>query len=179
LVYGRATSNGAPGLREEMSRDTSLQAHWPKENPNETDKFFQIIDARDGKTTGSVFLATGKYSFIPEYWNAAGDWLVIGDNKHRVLLYSVTSGLAARKWFGDWPELSSSGRFLAFESGRGHLLVYDLKTLQKTGEYYFAEPVVAKLFSGDDRRLAILLGDQTIFQLEVSGAGEAAAPNKK
>jgi hypothetical protein len=41
--------------REDMSRDASLLAHWPKENPNETDKFFQIVNARDGKNAGGVF----------------------------------------------------------------------------------------------------------------------------
>jgi WD40 repeat protein len=137
--------------------------------------FFQIVSARDGKNLGGVFLATGKYSFIPEYWSAGGDRLVIWDNQHRVLLYSVTSGQAIRKWFGDRPRLSDSGNFLAFENGRGHVLVYDLKSLQKSNEYYFAQPVVAKLFSQDGQRLMVLQSDQTLFQLEIGGASEKSA----
>jgi hypothetical protein len=163
-----------PGLHEEMLRDTGLEAHWPKTNPNETDYFFQIVNARDGKNSGSVFLPTGKYSFIPEYWNSAGDWLVVTDNQHRVLLYSVASGEASMKWFGDRPRLSNSGQFLAFENGRGHLLVYDLKTLKRLNEYYFGEPVSAKMFSEDGKRLLVLLGDQTVFQLNL-GTTEAAS----
>jgi len=163
----------APGLHEEMLRDTNLEAHIPKTNPNETDYFFQIVNARDGKNTGSVFLSTGKYSFLPEYWNSAGDWLVVTDNQHRVLVYSVASGDVAMRWFGDRPRFSGSGQFLAFENGRGHLLVYDLGTRRRTNEYYFAQPISAKIFSEDGKRLLVLLSDQTVLQLDIGNAAEA------
>jgi len=78
------------------------------------------------------------------------------------------------KWFEDSPRLSNSGQFLAFENGRGHLLVYDLKTPKRSNEYYFGEPVSAKVFSNDGKRLLVLLSDQTVFQLNL-GTTEAAA----
>jgi WD40 repeat protein len=162
----------APGLHEEMLSDTSLQAHWPRENAADSDIFFQIVNARDGKNSGSVFLGTGKYSFLPEYWNSAGDWLVIWDDNHRVLLYSVSSGEAKQKWFGDRPRLSGSGQTLAFENGAGHLLVYDLKTLKRLNEYYFSAPVSAKMFSEDGKRLLVLLSDQTVFELDLNKGEE-------
>jgi len=164
----------APGLHEEMLQDPALRQHWPKDKAAESDVFFQIVNARDGKNSGSVFLGTGKFSFVPEYWNSAGDWLVIWDNYHRVLLYSVSSGEARQKWFGDRPKLSNSGEFLAFENGSGHLLVYDLKTLKRTNEYYFAAPVAAKMFSADGKRLMVVLSDQTVCQLQLGGETTAA-----
>lgn len=169
----------APGLHEEMLRDTGLEAHWPKTNPNETDYFFQIVNARDGKNSGSAFLPTGKYSFAPEYWNSAGDWLVIADNQHRVLLYSVATGEATMKWFGDRPRLSNSGQLLAFENGKGHLLVYDLKTRKRANEYYFTEPIVAKLFSQDGKKLLVLLSDQTVFHLDIGTTADATAAKQE
>jgi hypothetical protein len=165
----------SPGLREEMQRDSGLMTHWPKESPGESDDFFQIVNARDGKNAGSVFLGTGKYSFVPEYWNAAGDWLVIWDNSDRVLLYSVSSGEAKRKWFGDRPRLSGSGQFLAFENGEGHLLVYDLATLKKANEYYFSAPIATKMFAENGKRLMVLLSDQTLLQLEIGGADSSTS----
>ena len=164
----------AAGLREEMLRDTNLLNRLPKTGLAETDYFFQIVDARSGKNTGGVFLPTGKYSFIPEYWNSAGDSLVIVDNQHRVSLYSIATGEPKRKWFGDRPRISSDGRFLALENGRGHLRVFDLKSFQQTNEYFFAEPIAAKIFSEDGKHFLVLLSDQTAVQLDI-GAGSAPA----
>jgi WD40 repeat protein len=165
------------GLREEMLHDTGLLNRLPKAGPGETDYFFQIVDSRTGKNTGGVFLPTGKYSFSPEYWNSAGDSLVIVDNRHRILLYSVTTGEARKKWFGDRPRISNDGEFLAMENGVGHLRVYDLKTLQRANEYYFAEPIATKIFSADGKRLLVLLSDQTVFQLDIGSGSAAAAAN--
>jgi hypothetical protein len=165
----------AAGLAEETLHDAALLNRLPKAGAADTDYFFQIVDARSGKNTGGVFLPTGKYSFIPEYWNSAGDSLVIVDNQHRVLLYSVATGQPKKKWFGDQPRISGDGRFLASENGSGHLRVFDLKTLERTNEYFFSEPIVAKMFSSDGKRLLVLLSDQTLFQLDIGSNSTAAA----
>jgi hypothetical protein len=165
------------GLREEMLHDTVLLNRLPKAGFGDTDYFFQIVDARSGKNTGGVFLPTGKYSFSPEYWNSAGDSLVIVDNRHRVLLYSIATGEARGKWFGDRPQISNDGQFLAMENGQGHLRVVDLNTLQRTNDYFFAEPIATKIFSADGKRLLVLLSDQTMFQLDIGGGSAAEAAN--
>jgi hypothetical protein len=59
------------------------------------------------------------------------------DNQHRVLLYSIATGEAKKKWFGDRPQISIDGQFLALENGLGHLRVFDLKTLKLANEYFF------------------------------------------
>jgi len=159
----------ADGLKDELARDPKLQAHWPKDKPEEGDFFWEVLNARDGNTMGSVYLRTGKYSFSPEYWNAAGESLVIADNKHRVLLYSIASGEQRAKWFGDHPKLSRHGDRLCLANGRTHLLVYDLKTLKQTNEYFFADPVMLKIFSEDGKRLLVMTSDQTLFVLGLAG----------
>ncbi len=167
----------AAGLAEETLHDANLLNRLTKTNPNDTDYFFQIVDARSGRSTGGVFLPTGKYSFVPEYWNSAGDSLVIVDNQHRVLLYSIATGEPKQKWFGDRPRLSSDGKLLALENGQGHLRVVDLNTLKRTNEYFFAEPIATKIFSADGKRLLVVLSDQTVFQLDIGGGSAAAAAN--
>ncbi len=162
----------AEGLKEELARDPKLQAHWPKDKPGEGDFFLEVLNARDGTTLGSVYLRTGKYSFVPEYWNAAGEFLVIADNRHRVLLYSITTGEQQAKWFGDHPRLSRHGNQLCLTNGRTHLLIYDLKALKRTNEYFFAEPVVLRIFSEDGKRLLVMTSDQTLFMLDLA-AGDA------
>jgi hypothetical protein len=168
----------AEGLKDELTRDPRLQAHWPKDKPAEGDFFLEVLNARDGTTLGSVYLRTGKYSFSPEYWNTAGESLVIADNKHRVLLYSTKTGEERAKWFGDHPKLSRYGDRLCLANGRTHLLVYDLKTLKRTNEYFFAEPVMLKIFSEDGKRLLVLTSDQTLFVLDVAAGGVGAEPDK-
>ena len=99
------------------------------------------------------------------------------DNRHRILLYSIATGEAREKWFGDRPRISSDGQLLAMENGHGHLRVFDLKTLQRTNEYFFAEPIATKIFSADGKRLLVLLSDQTMFQLDLGSGSAAAAAN--
>ena len=159
----------AEGLKDELARDPRLQAHWPKDKAGVEDFFWEVLNARDGTTLGTVYLRTGKYSFVPEYWDAAGDSLVIADNQHRALLYSIAMGEQRAKWFGDHPKLSRHGDRLCLANGRTHLLVYDLKTLKRTNEYFFAEPVMLKIFSEDGKRLLVMTSDQTLFVLDLAG----------
>jgi len=165
----------AEGLRDEVARDPKLLAHWPAEKPKEGDFFWEVVNARDGTTLGSVYLRTGKFSFAPEYWASAGDSLVVADDAHRVLLFSISTGQERAKWFGDRPRLSRHGDQLCLVNGRAHLLVYDLKSLKQTDEYFFAEPVTTKAFSEDGKRLLVLTSDQTVFILDLAGAGSSAA----
>jgi WD40 repeat protein len=159
----------ADGLRDELARDAKLQALWSKENPGDADYFFEILNARDGAIIGGVVVRTGKYSFRPEYQEAVGDWLVVTDNRNRVLLYSITTGEQKAKWFGYQPRISPSGDRLCVANGRGHLMVYDLHTFKQTGEFAFANPVSANLFSQDGKRLFVLTNDQTAFILDATG----------
>lgn len=158
----------AEGLKDELARDPKLQVHWPKDKPVDGDYFWEVLNARDGTTLGTVYLRTGKYSFVPEYWNAAGDSVVIADDEHRTLLYSIATGEQRAKWFGDRPKLSKHGDRLCLANGHAHLLVYDVKTLKQTNEYFFADPVMLKIFSEDGKRLLVMTSDQTLFLLDLA-----------
>jgi len=164
----------ADGLKDELARDPKLRAHWPTDKPAEADFFWEVLNARDGSALGSVYLRTGKYSFVPEFWNAAGESLIIADNQHRVLLFSFATGEQRARWFGDSPKLSEHGDRLCLANGRTHLLVYDVKTLKQTNEYFFADPVVLRIFSEDGKRLLVMTSDQTLFVLDLA-QGEATS----
>jgi len=153
----------ADGLREEVSRDTKLLALWNKEHPADTDYFLEVMDSRDGAVAGAAVVHTGKYSFRPEHQEAAADWLVVTDNQNRVLLYSISSGELRARWFGNHPRISRNGDRLCLANGRGHLVVYDLRSLRQLGELSFASPVSAHGFSEDGNRLLVLTSDQTVF----------------
>jgi WD40 repeat protein len=171
LVWGAKSE----GLRDEMTRDPKLQASWAKQNPGETDFFLEVLNAREGTFAGGAMVHTGKYSFQPEHEEAAGDWLVVTDNRNRVLLYSILNGGLKAKWFGYNPQMSQGGNRLCVSNGRGQLIVYDLKTLRPMREFSFRNRVVADIFSEDGKRLFVLTNDQTTFIFDVSGEAPAAA----
>jgi len=165
----------ADGLRDELAREAKLQERWNKENPGDTDFFMEVLNAVDGTVAGGVVVRTGKYSFHPEYQEAVGDWLAVTDNLNRALLYSISTGEQKAKWFGYHPRISRNGARLCLANGRGHLVLYDLRTLKHTGEFFFADRVSAYLFSADGKRLFVLTNDQTGFIFDVVTGAAAAA----
>lgn len=167
-------SAAADGLRDEVARNPALLARFSKENPASTDYFFEVLNTRDGQTAGGVVLRTGKLSFVPEYMEAVGDWLVVGDNRNRVLLYSISTGEQKAKWFGYHPEISHNGERLCLLNGRGRLLVYDLRSLKQIRDFSFASHISAETFSDDAKKLLVLTDDQTAFVMDVSGASSTA-----
>jgi WD40 repeat protein len=162
------------GLRDELAREPGVQAAWNKANPGPSDFFAQVLDARDGRTAGGAVIHTGKYSILPERVEATADWLTVVDNVNRVLLYSLSTGEQKAKWFGYAPRVSPNGDRLCLANGRGHLVLYDLRSLKKVRDLYFANPVSAHLFSGDGKKLFVLTNDQTAFVLDASGGEETA-----
>jgi WD40 repeat protein len=165
----------ADGLRDEVARDPKLLAAFSKQNLGDSDYFLEVINAREGTPAGGVLLRTGKNSFQPEYQEAAGDWLVVTDNHNRVLLYSISSGVQKAKWFGHSPRISEGGERLCISNGRGHLVVYDLKTLKPFKEFSFANRISAYLFSQDGKKLFVLTNDQSAFILDL--APDSPAPS--
>jgi WD40 repeat protein len=185
-VFGTASSGKlvflwnakVDGLREELARDTKLQALWDRERPSEMDYFLEVLNARDGGIAGGAVIHTGKYSFLPEALEAAGDWLVVTDNLNRVLLYWIPTGERKAKWFGYHPQISRNGESLCLANGRGHLVIYDLRTLKQAGDLSFADHVSAYTFSEDGKRLLVLTDDQTAFVFDAAAGSATAASTR-
>jgi hypothetical protein len=158
----------ADGVREEMARSTKLVERWKNANTGDGDVFAEAVNARDGVTLGGVLIHTGKSSFTPESAAAAGDSLVITDNRNRVLVYSVETGERRARFFGSHPKLSRHGDRMCLGNGRGQLAIYDLQSMKQTSEFSFAAPVLAHEFSADGKQLLVLTNDQTAFVLDAS-----------
>jgi WD40 repeat protein len=169
----------ADGLRDELARDAKLQERWNKENPGEADYFMEVLDARDGTAAGGIVVHTGKYSFLPEHQEAVGDWLLVTDNLNRALLYSISTGEQKAKWFGYRPQISRNGDRLCLANGRGHLVLYDLRILKQTGDFFFASRVSAHLLSADGKRLFVLTNDQNGIILDIAAGASSTAASKQ
>jgi hypothetical protein len=155
------------GVREEVAREPKLQALWDRAKPKDGDFLLEALDSRSGSLAGGAVLLTGNRSYVPETVKAVGDWLVIEDNRNRVLLYSLSTGEQVARWFGDRPQISRNGERLCLSNGRGHLIVYDLQSLKQIDDLYFSNSIAAHLFSGDGAKLFVLTNDQTAFQFAV------------
>lgn len=162
------------GARDEIAREPRLQSRWSRESLGQGDYFAEVVDARSGQVLGATAIRTGKRSFSMEHIEAAGDWLVGTDNRNRVLVFSVATGEEKARWFGYHPRISPNGQRLCVSNGRGHLLLYDLRTLKQTGELFFANRVSTAFFSSDGSRLAVLTEDQDAFLLDAEAAPDSA-----
>jgi WD40 repeat protein len=127
---------------------------------------------------GGVVVRTGKYCFHLENQEVAGDWLVVSDNLIRVLLYSISTGEQKAKWFGYRPQISRIGDRLCVANGRGHLVLYDLKTLKQATELSFAGRVSAHVLSDDGKRLLVLTNDQTAFIFDTTADSATAVSSR-
>jgi WD40 repeat protein len=72
-----------------------------------------------------------------------------------------------------------NGDRLCLANRRGHLSVYDLRTLKQTNEFSFAERISGDFFSEDGKRLFVLTNDQTSFILDVTSGSTATAASTK
>jgi WD40 repeat protein len=168
-------TGSSSGVRDEVARESRLQALWDKEKPKDGDYLVEALESRGGALAGAAVLHTGNRSFVPESLTAVGDWLVVEDNLNRVLLYSASTGEQVVRWFGYHPEISRNGERLCLANGRGHLLVYDLQSLKPIDDLYFSNSVSAHNFSADGKKLFVLTNDQTAFEFDVPSDGVKAA----
>ena len=146
--------------------------------PGEMDYFVEVLNARDGTAVGGAVVHTGKYSFMPQNLDAAGDWTIVTDNLNRVLLYSSSKGEGKAKWFGYNPQISPKGEWLCLANGAGHLVIYDLHTLKPAGDLSFANHVSGYTFSEDGKRLLVLTDDQTAFVFDAKAVPGAAVSDR-
>ncbi len=126
----------------------------------------QVLDFRNGRPVGSVLVDTGKGSFRILTIQTGGNQVVVADNQHRVLIYSL-AGKPEQRLFGRGPVLSASGDLLSLENEAGSLVVYDLASMKQLTELRFPSPVVLCHFMSDDKGLFVVTSDQTAYLVRV------------
>jgi hypothetical protein len=128
----------------------------------------QFLNLSTGQLLGSMVVDTGKGSFHIHDALVVGDWIAVSDYLNRVLLYSMATGKMLGRVFGENPEISVEKNLLCAESGRGKLTLYDLKTLEKKGQFVFSHPVSLMRFSDDGKQLFVLTANQMTYLLDLS-----------
>jgi WD40 repeat protein len=135
----------------------------------------QVLDFRNGQPIGSVLVDTGKGSFRIMGVQTAGNQVVVSDNQHRVLVYSL-DGKPEQRFFGRRPVISASGALLSLENEVGSLLVFELASTKQLTELRFPSAVALSHFTSDDKNLFVLTSDQTAYLVRIPAAPLPALP---
>lgn len=166
MVLSWPVSSGA--AQAEIRADERLTKQRAALRETEGDYFLQVLDVRDGKKLGSILIETGKGSYRISKAIAAKDWLVVFDTQNRVTVYSLSTGEAKGKVFGEKAVLSSATRLLCVENESGKLTIYELGSMEPRDTFVFSSPVSICRFSADGRSLFVLTAAQTVYVLDVS-----------
>jgi hypothetical protein len=131
----------------------------------DTDALVEVYDLATGKLQGGALISTGAGSFeITSVW-AEADWLLLADNRNRVILYSLSSGKERGKQTGQLVALSAAAGALCLQNVPGRLEIYALDSLEKTDQFTFLNQIAMADFV-EGKKLFVLASDQTGYLLQ-------------
>ncbi len=140
------------------------------------DSYFEILDARSGKSVGGVLIQVGSGPASYDAAFSAGDALFLLKDGKRVSVYSLQDSSLKARLVGGIPTANAQNNLFAMEQGPGRLFIYDLATAAKLDQQIFSESVAYTHFSADGNRLLVLTRHQVAYVLDVSGVRSALAP---
>ncbi len=164
LVLAWEVTDGA--AKDAIQRDPALKARLAAMKEKEGDYYLEVLDVRTGALRGRLLVETNRGSFRIDDMFAGGDWVVISDTGHRVLVFSLKEGTLVGRTFGERPSLSPARNLLCLETERGELSLFKLGSMEKRDEYVFPSPVALSRFSDDGKKLFVLTANQTAYWLD-------------
>jgi hypothetical protein len=139
------------------------------------DSYFEILDARSGKSLGGVLIQVGSGPVSYDAAYSEGDALFLSKDGKRVSVYSLKDGSLKARLVGGVPTANAPNNLFAIEEGSGRLVIYDLATATKLDQQIFPESIAYTHFSADGNRLLVLTRHQVTYVLDVSAAHSALA----
>jgi len=187
LIWSREFPREAPGLffdefsgrlilhwtlrsdagKARLKEDPALDARAKQLENKDDDYFIEIIDAFAATTVGTLLIETGKRSFDIASGFSEGDWLVLGDSRNRVLIYSIKGGDIRHRFFGSDAAINPSRKQIVVENYPGELTIYDLNTGENQARLVFNKDAVLIRFSLDGKRLFVLSAEQKAYAFDV------------
>lgn len=172
ILYWRLGSDvGKARLKDDPQLATRANELGNKDD----DYLMEVVDAFAGNTVGTLLLETGKGSFFIRYGFSEGNWLVLTDNEHRVLVYSIKDGDLRHRFFGNTAAVNPARNQIVIENYPGELTVYDLDSGDSIARMNFGREVAFLRFTLDGRKLFVLSKEQTAYSLDVDKIKQSAA----
>lgn len=161
------------GAKEAASHNPAAQALYKSAKLMDRDSFFEVLDARTGKSLGGelVQIGNGPTSFDSAF--SVGDALILIKDGVRVTIYSLRDETMKAHLVGARASANSQNNLLAMDLGGGHLGIYDLNSGTKLDDQTFPDEIAYTHFSGDGKRLLVLTEHQLALVLDVSSVRES------
>jgi hypothetical protein len=137
------------------------------------DSYFEILDARSGKSIGGVLIQAGSGPASYDAAFSAGDALFLSKDGKRVSVYSLQDGSLKVRLVGGIPTANAQNNLFAMEQGPARLVIYDLATAAKLDQQIFPDSIAYTHFSADGNRLLVLTRHQVAYVLDLSGVRTA------
>jgi hypothetical protein len=174
LVLGwHARSEGA---RDAAKHDAAAKEILKKAKLSDHDSFFEVLDARTGKSLGGVLVQIG---VGPAYFDAVfseGDAVFVQKDLMRFSAYSLRDGQLKARLLGNKPATTAQANLLALDEGAGRLAICDLNSLAKLDEQLFADEIAYIRFSTNGKHLFVLTQHQEAFVLDVTRVRDIQPP---
>ena len=152
--------------KEEEKHNATLASESKAISSKNTANLIEVVNAQDGKLRAEFAVDTGNRSFTIHRVFPAGNWMVIEDNRNRVLVYSLDGKLIGRA-FGSRPAVSAGGA-LALESQPGMLKIYSLDSVAERQTLTFRVPLAFYEFVENGSELFAVTADQVAYLLKLA-----------
>jgi len=181
LVLGwKAKTEGARQATKHSSDATKTA--FKKAKLGDHDSFFEVLEARSGKSLGGVLVQAGNGASSFESAFSEGGMLFLQKDVVRVSVYSLQDSQLKSRLVGERLAASAASSLFAVSEGLGRLSIYDLQSLAKLDQQVFADDLAYIHFSADGKRLFVLTEHQAAIILDVSdvrNAGVQASQTKE
>jgi hypothetical protein len=165
---------GARAVRDESDSVPELQRELSGVKDKDSTFLLEVYDLHSGAMKGHVMVDTGKGSFKIRTVSTVGNWVIVGDNANRLLVYSLNDHASVQRLFGSKAVGSANSGLLAFENTAGNVEVYDIASMSKRAAYELPSKLAAMHFSPDGRRLLLVTSDQTAYLLDLAAGSSQA-----
>lgn len=118
-----------------------------------------------GADIATLSVPTNKGSIGVTTAFASGDYLIVGDDEHRVAIYGK-DGHPIGRIFGT--HATAAGTLLAVDAEARQLSLYELANAQKYASLDFPQPILYDQFDEAGKRLLVVTADQSVYLFDTA-----------
>src|ERR1044072_776402 len=137
------------------------------------DYLVEVYDAFASKSIGVLLLETGQGSFDIQSGFSEGNWLVLHDEKNRVLVYAIKECELRHGFFRANAAMNPGRQQIMVENYPGELTLYDLATGNPQARLRFKNGAAFVRFSLDGKKLLVLTSGQIAYAFDTDRVSAA------
>lgn len=147
--------------------DAKLEQAARSMKEKEGDSLLELLDLDTGNRFTSLLIETGKGSFQVHDVVPTRDYVALGVNNNRTLIYSVATGQVHGRVFGDSPAIYSNQNLLRVRTDRNTMALYDLSSMTLKAEYKLPRQLIGATLANDGKQVIVLTSDQSVATLHL------------